>query len=158
ASDGPLFSLRRHRFNELTFDDFLLSKTQGAFLEESVRIGRSILICGATGCGKTTFLALLLRAFSLHERVAIIEQIPELPALSSGWIRLAERPASLDGAPSFDLEQVFREVLRLRPDRLVVGEIRSREARPFLQAMASGHGGSMATLHAASPEQAFERV
>jgi pilus assembly protein CpaF len=117
-----------------------------------------ILIAGPTGSGKTTFLAAFLQEFCHLERTVILEAIPELPAPGPHGINLCERIASLEGMGAVSLERLVAESLRLRPDRLVFGEIRGREARAFWEAISSGHQATIGTIHAASADEARSRL
>ena len=157
SADGPLFSLRRHRFETINLLDFgtadLLSPLINAF-----KNNEPILICGATSSGKTTLLTSMLKQFSLEDRAFIIESLPELPLLSPKWVRLSERPPNVEGIGAITMEKLIQESLRLRPDRLVVGEIRGHEARSFIELLFTGSGGIIATLHAGTPEQALYRL
>jgi pilus assembly protein CpaF len=158
SRDGPLFCVRRHRFEALTLDDFSMTAEVRGRLERHVEVGAPLVIVGATGCGKTSLLAALLRVHALEERVVVIETLPELPRLGPAWIRLAERPASLEGRGGVAADRLLAEALRLSPDRLVLGEIRGAEARAFVEAARTGHQGLMATLHAGSANEALARL
>lgn len=153
--DGPLLSLRRHRFASIQLDHFAGDRA-GAV--QAASDGSAMLIAGPTGAGKTSFLSALLAHHALSERVVVVESLQELPALSPSWIRLVERRANIEGAGAISLATLLHEAMRLRPDRLVVGEIRGPEARTFLEALTTGHRGVMATIHAGSPEQAYLRL
>jgi pilus assembly protein CpaF len=158
SRDGPLFCIRRHRFEALTLDDFSMTAEVRSRLERHVEVGAPLVIVGSTACGKTSLLAALLREHALDERVIVIETIPELPRLGPAWIRLAERPASLEGRGGIAADRLLAEALRLSPDRLVLGEIRGAEARAFVEAARTGHAGLMATLHAGSASEALARL
>ncbi len=157
SQDGPLFSLRRHRFESLKLADFAPPKLTNP-LSEYFLAGESILICGATSSGKTSLLSSLLKEYSLKERVFILEALPEFPLLSPRWVRLTEKPPNVEGVGVIPMEKLVQETLRLRPDRLVVGEIRGSEARSFLELLFTGSGGVAATLHAGTPDQALFRL
>jgi pilus assembly protein CpaF len=158
SQDGPIFSLRRHRMETLTLGDFEFDDQFLTSLERLLRERRSVVVCGPTGAGKTSILAALLREYAARERVVVLEDVPEIASISTSWIRLCARRASVEGQGAITLERLLAEALRLRPDRLVVGEIRGPEAAPFLQAMLSGHDGALTTIHAGSAEEAFERL
>lgn len=157
SQDGPLLSLRRHRFGVISLEDFGGSDTLKKQLACAVAQKRSLLIAGPTGSGKSTLLVALLAAYASKERVVILESIAEIPPLSPTWVRLLERLPNLEGIGAVPLERLLRESLRLRPDRLVLGEIRGGEAQPFLNALLSGHEGAMATIHAGSVNDARRR-
>ncbi len=153
SRDGPVASFRRHRFDLLTLADFPGS----ARVREWVQEKRNVLIAGPTGAGKTTLLAALLTEVAM-ERIILIEALPELPRFGPATVRLVERPRSLEGEGAVTLSRLVQESLRLRPDRLVLGEIRGHEAQAFLEAGFTGHGGLMATIHAGSADEATERL
>ncbi len=157
ARDGPLLSLRRHRLDLLKFRDFVGSEA-GETILQLLRLPRPLLISGPTGSGKTSLLIALLKELAADERVAILEQLPEIPRLSPFWIRLCAQSRDLSGRGAFDLNAIFDELLRLRPDRLVIGELRSQEARTFKRSLLAGHGAAWCTLHAGSPELVSERL
>ena len=158
SRDGPLVSLRRHRFDAIALEHFDGREGTLLGLREVVRRRTALLIAGPTGSGKTTLLAALLREFAPTERIVSIEALPELPKLSPYAVRLVGRPANLQGHGAICLERLVAEALRLRPDRLVIGEIRAGEASAFVDATRAGHGGVMATIHAASTLDAIKRL
>lgn len=161
SRDGPLFSMRRHRFDRLTVGDFGGSSDVKRRLMRALRLQRPILIAGPTGSGKTSLLAALLKEGAAGERIVVLESTAELPTLSPYCVRLQERPPSVEGrrvSPPISMEALLAEALRLRPDRLVIGEIRAGEARAFLDAARTGHGGTVATIHAEGPEAARARL
>jgi pilus assembly protein CpaF len=116
-----------------------------------------MVIVGPTGSGKSSLLAALLTS-AKDERIVILESLPELPRLSSLWVRLAARGANLEGMGAFSLAQLLVEALRLRPDRLVIGEVRGPEAGVLADALATGHAGVAATLHAGCDSSALARL
>ncbi|HEX9766602.1 MAG TPA: ATPase, T2SS/T4P/T4SS family [Nitriliruptorales bacterium] len=126
-------------------------------LRSAVRDRRNIVVCGRAGCGKTTLLARLLADVG-DDRVLIIEDTPELDAGTGHVVPLRTRPASPDGAGGVDLANLLRNALRMRPDRIVVGEVRGREVADMLQAMNTGHDGSMTSVHANGPSDALVRL
>lgn len=155
AQDEPLFSLRRHRFRQLGLGDFGLDE---ATIVELRRIAassnESLIVAGPTGAGKSTLLSALLKESLFEKRLLFLESVSELPLLSPRWIRLTERAADVEGSGAFSLPWLFGEALRMRPDRIVVGELRRGEVASFMQAIYSGHGGIFATIHAGSAEDA----
>jgi pilus assembly protein CpaF len=158
TQDGPLFSLRRHRFSSVGLQSFRASKEAHEKLRKHFQERLPLLIAGATGSGKTSLLAALLQEQALQERVFTIESLPELPLSSPFWVRLVERRASLEGAGAVDMGRLLHESLRLRPDRLIIGEIRSTEARAFIEALLTGHSGMAATIHAGNAKEAVSRL
>ena len=157
SQDGPLMTVRRHRFGHLSWNDFGGTSESKEKVLRAARNRRSLLIAGPTGSGKTSLLVTLLAEVAPQERVVIMESLAELPQLFPSWIRLLERPPNLEGIGATSVERLVREALRLRPDRIVLGEIRGKEARSFLGAILSGHGGGMATIHAGSVAEARSR-
>ncbi len=155
--DGPLLSLRRQRLSELQLKDFACLDFWNQ-LTELWRRPRPTFIIGSTGAGKTSLLIALLQYFSSSERVAILEQVPEIPRLSDRWIRLAARGLDVQGRGHFALEQVFDELLRLRPDTVAIGELRQDEAKALHRALLAGIGPVWCTLHADSPQAVCDRL
>ena len=159
--DGPVVAVRR--FTEAVPDLAGLlaagsvSAPQQRRLAEAVAARRNILISGGTGTGKTTVLNVLSKLIPPSERVVTIEDAAEL-RLSGHVVRLEARPANAEGAGAIGLEELLRHALRLRPDRIVVGEVRGPEALVMIGALATGHDGSMSTVHASSPEEALLRL
>lgn len=151
AIDGAVVSLRRHEFTALTLADFNDPHNLCDDCLTHVRGYKPLLVCGSTSSGKTTFLASLLRAVCQQERLAILESIVELPLMSSLWMR-----CQTQGDTS--MEVLIEEILRLRPDRFVIGEIRGQEIIAFVKAMTIGHLGLLTTLHAESSRQVQARI
>ncbi|ABS61695.1 type II secretion system protein E [Parvibaculum lavamentivorans DS-1] len=162
ALDGPILSVRKFKHIPLTGDDLVRSNMMTPemlkFLSGAVRGKRNILICGGTGSGKTTLLNVLSSYIGIKERLVTIEDAAELQLQQSHVVRLETRPSSPDGANEVTARDLLRNVLRMRPDRIILGEVRSSEAIEMLQAMGTGHDGSMATLHANGPRDALERL
>jgi pilus assembly protein CpaF len=154
--------IRRFPSVRFTLDDLvqarMLPPDAAARLTDLVRVRTSIVISGATGSGKTTLLNALLAQIGPEERVITIEETPELGPFSSHVVSLVARPPNVEGAGGVDLDTLVRASLRMRPDRIVVGEVRGREAQSALAAMSTGHEGSMLTLHARSAAEAPERL
>jgi pilus assembly protein CpaF len=151
ARDGPLLSLRRHRLDQLGLQDFM-SPAETEKLELHLRTDAPVFIMGPTGAGKTSLLVALLQRWAYEERVAILEQLAEIPRLSPYWIRVCAQEADLRGQGAFPLGWVFDELLRLRPDRLVIGELRREELVALKRSLLAGHRGVWCTLHASGPE------
>jgi len=158
VSPNALLSVRKHPSSAVSMDHLvqvqMLSESQALWLREQLRLGSTMLISGATSSGKTTLLRALLH--ELDERVIAIEQTPEL-FLAPPAITLTERIANQEGAGAIELDELVVHALRMRPDRIVVGEVRSKEFRVLLQAINNGHRGTMATLHASSCSMVAER-
>lgn len=147
SKDG-VFCIRRHQFSGICLNDFQINIQQKAMIEDAISNDQSILICGKTGSGKTTFLVSLLKAYFFEKRLAIIESLREIPNLSENWICLSEEKPKLDGSKDVGIFELIRECLRLRPDHMVVGELIDKEIVTFLETIVSGHGSGLATIHA----------
>jgi pilus assembly protein CpaF len=158
VSSVPLLSVRKHQAAQIRLAHLveaeMLTPSQALWLQEQVLAKRSILISGATSSGKTTLLRALLSGST--ERVIAIEQTPEL-MLQPPAVCLTERIANQEGVGAITLDELVVHALRMRPDRIVVGEVRSKEFQVLLQAINNGHLGTMATLHASSLSQVAER-
>jgi pilus assembly protein CpaF len=128
------------------------------YLSASIAGKKNILICGGTGTGKTTLLNVLSSYIGARERIVTIEDAAELQLQKAHVVRLETRPASTDGTNAVAARDLMRNALRMRPDRIILGEVRSSEAVEMLQAMGTGHDGSMATIHANGPRDALERL
>lgn len=150
SSDGGLFSLRKHRFTSIGVESFHFNDEVFDHMEELILNKKNILICGETGSGKTSLLISLLKKYSRSERVMLLESLAEMPLLFPSWARMVERTKTVGGHLEVSLDSLLKESLRLRPDRIVVGEIRGKEGVVFLESLIAGHSGCMATLHAAS--------
>ena len=128
------------------------------FLERSVKVRKNIVICGGTGSGKTTLLNVLSAAIPGHERVVTVEDAAELQLAQLHVVSLEARPPNLEGKGEYSIRDLVKNTLRMRPDRIVVGECRGGEAIDMLQAMNTGHEGSLTTTHANSPREAVARI
>ena len=157
AVDGPYVTVRRFAARTLPLTDFAPSAV-AARLEQAVRRRRAILVCGGTGAGKTTLLNALCQHLDPGERVVTIEDAAELRLPGDHVVRLESRPATADGLDAVTIRDLVRNALRMRPDRLIVGEVRGGEALDMVQAMSTGHEGSLSTCHADSPAQALRRL
>src|ERR1700690_3238339 len=162
AVDGPCMSIRRFGHNRLRADDLVAnnSLTDGMLelLAGSVKARLNILVSGGTGAGKTTFLNVLSSYISNRERIVTIEDAAELQLHQEHVVRLETRPPNIEGKGSVQQRQLMINSLRLRPDRIIVGEVRGEEALDMLQAMNTGHDGSLTTIHANSPRDALGRL
>ncbi len=162
AVDGPLLSIRRFSRDPLKPSDLVkkLSLTEGMleFVQGCVRARLNIIISGGTGAGKTTFLNVLSGFIPEDERIVTIEDAAELQLRQAHVARLETRPANLEGKGAIAQRHLLINALRMRPDRIVVGEVRGEEALDMLQAMNTGHDGSLTTIHANSPRDAISRL
>lgn len=162
ALDGPTLSIRKFRLQSMTIEDCVANQVMSAdmaeYLSAAVRSRLNILICGGTGAGKTTLLNMLSSFIGDRERLITIEDAAELQLRQSHVVRLETRPPTVDGSREVSSRELVRNALRMRPDRIILGEVRGVEAVEMLQAMSTGHDGSMATLHGNSPRDAFARL
>jgi pilus assembly protein CpaF len=159
---GPLLTIRK--FSKERYDLQKLvnigSMTQQAkeFVESAVAAELNILISGGTGSGKTTLLNALSSAISESERIVTIEDAAELKLAQAHVLRLEARPKNVEGQGEIPIRELVRNSLRMRPDRIIVGEVRGSETLDMLQAMNTGHDGSLSTVHANSPRDALSRI
>ena len=162
AIDGPILSIRRFGRDPLTADELLQNHTLTAPMLELLRgcvYGRmNVLISGGTGAGKTTLLNVLSSFISNRERIITIEDAAELQLHQEHVVRLETRPPNVEGKGAVRQRQLVINCLRMRPDRIVVGEVRGDEALDMLQAMNTGHDGSLTTIHANTPRDALTRL
>jgi len=157
AVDGPCVTIRRFAAVTLPLDDFC-GPAVTELLITAVGAGWNIVVCGSTGAGKTTLLNALCQHLPDGERVVTIEDAAELRLPGRHVVRLESRPATPDGLAAVSIRDLVRAALRMRPDRLVVGEVRGGEALDMLQALNTGHDGSLTTCHANSPVDALRRL
>jgi pilus assembly protein CpaF len=136
----------------------VLTPEMARFLERSVKVRKNIVISGGTGSGKTTLLNVLSGAIPDHERVVTVEDAAELQLVQPHVVGLESRPPNLEGKGEYSIRDLVKNALRMRPDRIVVGECRGGEAIDMLQAMNTGHEGSLTTTHANSPREAVARI
>jgi pilus assembly protein CpaF len=158
APDGPCVTIRRFSARALPITAFGLDDASALFIEAMVRAGWNIVVSGATSAGKTTLCNALARAIGPHERIVTIEETAELRLEQPHVVRLEARRANAEGAGAVDVRELVRAALRMRPDRLIVGEVRGGEALDMLQACNTGHDGSLSTVHANSPSDAIARL
>ena len=163
AIDGPCVTIRRFPEDPMSMEDLVrigsVTEECAEFLRKLVAAGYNIFISGGTGAGKTTFLGALAGFIPEGERVITIEDSAELRLRNvRNLVRLESRPANLEGAYEVTIRDLIRNSLRMRPDRIVVGEIRGEEALDMLQAMNTGHDGSLSTGHANSAEDMLSRI
>jgi pilus assembly protein CpaF len=158
APDGPCLTIRRFAVEVVGLSAFGLDAEGVALVEAMVRAGWNLVVAGATSAGKTTCANALARAIDPTERVVTIEETAELRLGLPHVVRLEARPANAEGAGAVGVRELVRAALRMRPDRLVVGEVRGGEAFDMLQALNTGHDGSVSTVHANSPTDALARL
>ncbi|WP_166144000.1 CpaF family protein [Methylosinus sp. RM1] len=162
AIDGPALTIRKFRKDKLTLDQLIryasISPEGGEVLKVIGRVRCNVLISGGTGSGKTTLLNCLTNYIDTDERVITCEDAAELQLQQPHVVRLETRPPNLEGQGSVTMRDLVKNCLRMRPERIIVGEVRGPEAFDLLQAMNTGHDGSMGTLHANSPREALGRL
>jgi pilus assembly protein CpaF len=162
AIDGPLLNIRKFVRGPLSMEDLInlgsCSESAFGFLKACVIARANILVSGGTSSGKTTLLNVMSGYIPSDERIVTIEDAAELQLQQRHVARLESRPSSPDGTPEVNLRDLVISSLRMRPDRLIVGEVRGPEALDMLQAMNTGHDGSMTTLHANKPRDALARL
>ena len=162
AVDGPALSIRRFRPRGFTAAQIVeigsWSPELAELLTDEVEARHNILVCGGTGSGKTTTLAAIAGLLGPNERVVTVEDTAELKLELNHVVRLEGRPASIEGRGEVSIRRLVRNALRMRPDRIIVGEVRGGEALDMLIALATGHDGSLTTIHAGSPEEALRRL
>jgi pilus assembly protein CpaF len=162
ALDGPILSIRRFMVMRPTMEEILLrgslSPMMGEVLQNIVKSKLNILISGGTGTGKTTLLNILSTFLDIHERVVTIEDAAELQLQKRNVCRMECRPPNIEGKGEITQRDLVRNSLRMRPDRIIVGEVRGPEVMDMFQAMNTGHEGSMTTIHANSPRDALLRL
>lgn len=160
--NGPILTIRKFKEELANIDDFLrtgaLTPAMATFLEASVQAKLNIIICGGTGSGKTTLLNCLSSFIGNDERIITIEDAAELKLKQNHVISLETRLTNYEGEGEITIRDLVRNSLRMRPDRIIVGEVRGKEAFDMLQAMNTGHNGSLTTLHANSPQDALNRL
>jgi pilus assembly protein CpaF len=159
---GPLITIRKFSRRRLTLDDMIklgtLSQETVELLQRCIRAQLNMLIAGGTGSGKTTLLNALSTAIPNEERIVTIEDAAELRLNQEHVLRLEARPKDLAGENEIPIRALVRNSLRMRPDRIIVGEVRGAEALDMLQAMNTGHDGSLSTIHSNSPRDALSRI
>lgn len=162
ALDGPSLSIRRFAVNPLELEDLINSQTLipqiAELLKGIVRSRLNVIISGGTGSGKTTLLNVLSRFIPENERIVTIEDAAELQLKQEHLVRLETRPANIEGKGEIVQRDLVRNSLRMRPDRIILGEVRGKEAFDMLQAMNTGHDGSLTTVHANTPRDALIRL
>ncbi len=162
AIDGPLLSIRRFSVEQLTMESLIalgsLTGPVARLLESIVKARLNVLVSGGTGAGKTTLLNVLSGFIPASERIVTIEDSAELQLQQPHVVRLETRPENVEGKGAVTQRDLLRNSLRMRPDRIIVGEVRGAEALDMLQAMNTGHDGSLTTVHANTPRDALTRI
>ncbi|MHA6482827.1 CpaF family protein [Paenibacillus sp. strain BS8-2] len=159
---GPVLTIRKFRKDPYTINDLIsfhsMTIPMARFLEAAMASKLNIIISGGTGSGKTTLLNVVSTSIPLGERIITIEDSAELRLNRKNVVSLEARPANMEGAGEISIRQLVRNALRMRPDRIIVGEVRGGEALDMLQAMNTGHEGSLTTIHANTPQDAITRL
>src|SRR5205823_1146577 len=159
---GPLVTIRKFSNKRLDLNELVrlgtLSEETVDFLQRCILAQLNVLISGGTGTGKTTLLNALSQAISDSERIVTIEDAAELALKQNHVLRLEARPKNIEGSGEITIRQLVRNALRMRPDRIIVGEVRGAESLDMLQAMNTGHDGSLTTVHANPPRAALARI
>jgi pilus assembly protein CpaF len=162
ALKGPCITIRKFKRDALRIEDLIKYKTvtpqMAEFIEMCVKAKRNIVISGGTGSGKTTTLNVVSSFIPEDERIITVEDAAELQLRQEHWVQLESRPPNLEGKGAITIRDLVKNCLRMRPERIVVGECRSGEALDMLQAMNTGHDGSLTTLHANTPRDALARM
>ncbi|HEY1087241.1 MAG TPA: CpaF family protein, partial [Archangium sp.] len=162
ALKGPCITIRKFKRDKLQVGDLVkyksLTPQMAEFLEMCVRAHKNMVISGGTGSGKTTLLNVISSFIQDDERIVTVEDAAELNLTQDHWVQLESRPPNLEGKGAITIRDLVKNCLRMRPDRIIVGECRAGEALDMLQAMNTGHDGSLTTLHANTPRDALARL
>jgi len=162
ALKGPCLTIRKFPIQRLTMDDLIdfgsISKAAATFMRAAIIDHRSVLISGGTGSGKTTMLNVMSSFIPYRERIVTIEDTSELRLHQEHVVSLESKPANVEGTGAYTIRDLVKNALRMRPDRIIVGECRGSEALDMIQAMNTGHDGSMTTIHANSSQEVIERL
>ncbi|MFY9401814.1 MAG: ATPase, T2SS/T4P/T4SS family [Candidatus Omnitrophota bacterium] len=162
ALTGPNITIRKFRKERFKIEELVgfgsLSNDMADFIRASVLARKNMIVSGGTGSGKTTVLNILSAAIPNDERIITIEDAAELKLSQEHWVRLESRPPNIEGKGAITIRDLFRNTLRMRPDRIIVGECRGLESLDMLQAMNTGHDGSMTTIHANSTQDVLSRL
>ncbi len=162
AMIGPVITIRKYLRELNSMEDLIqkrtLNKQMAAFLIAAIKAKLNIVFCGATGCGKTTLLNVLSSHIPHHERIITIEDTAELRLMQDHVVSLQSKPANIEGKGAVTIRDLFVNSLRMRPDRLIVGEVRGDEILDMVQSISSGHSGALAIVHADSPKECFNRM
>ena len=159
---GPVMTIRKFSRELSTLDDLVerrtLNKLMSLFLISAIKAKLNIVFCGSTGSGKTTLLNVLSSHIPEHERIITIEDTSELRLMQEHVVSLQAKTANMEGKGEVTIRDLFVNSLRMRPDRIIIGEVRGHEILDLVQSIASGHSGSLAIVHADSPEECFNRM
>ena len=159
---GPVMTIRKFSRDLTTLDDLIekntLNKRMAAFLIAAIKGKLNIVFCGSTGSGKTTLLNVLSSHIPEHERIITIEDTSELRLMQDHVVPLQAKAANMEGKGEVTIRDLFVNSLRMRPDRIIIGEVRGHEILDLVQSIASGHSGSLAIVHADSPQECFNRM
>ncbi len=159
---GPILTIRKFSKEINSLEDLIklkmLDERMAAFLITAIQAKLNIVFCGSTGTGKTTALNVLSRNISEEERIITIEDTPELRLKQDHVVTLQTKPANIEGRGEITIQDLFVNSLRMRPDRIIIGEVRSHEMMDLIQSIASGHSGALAVVHADSPEDGVDRM
>jgi pilus assembly protein CpaF len=159
---GPVMTIRKFSRDLTTIDDLIerktLNKQMAVFLIAAIKAKLNIVFCGSTGSGKTTLLNVLSSHIPGHERIITIEDTSELRLMQEHVVSLQAKAANVEGKGEVSIRDLFVNSLRMRPDRIIIGEVRGHEILDLVQSIASGHAGSLAIVHADSPEECFNRM
>ena len=158
APDGPCITIRRFLKHNFSIKDFCHSEVYEEAIQQLIVERKNLVIAGPTSSGKTTFLNALMNEIPKSERIVSVEETSELSTSHLHWIRLVTRKPNSEGVGSISLGDLVKATLRMRPDRIVVGEVRSVESFDLMQALNTGHDGSLCTIHANSPVEVISRL
>ena len=162
AMVGPVITIRKYLKELATVEDLMqkrtLNRAMADFLVSAIKAKLNIVFCGATGCGKTTLLNVLSAHIPDHERIITIEDTAELRLMQKHVVGLQSKPSNIEGKGAVTIRDLFVNSLRMRPDRIIVGEVRGDEILDMVQSISSGHSGSLAIIHADSPKESFNRM
>lgn len=162
SQQGPIMTIRKFSRELTTIDDMIekstINKPMAAFLIAAIKAKLNIIFCGSTGSGKTTLLNVLSRHIPEHERIITIEDTAELRLMQEHVVSLQSKAANIEGRGQVTIRDLFVNSLRMRPDRIIIGEVRGEEILDLVQSIASGHAGSLAIVHADSPQECFNRM
>lgn len=159
---GPVMTVRKFNDAISTVDDLLnlkmIDKNIATLLIAAMKAKFNVIFCGSTGAGKTTMLNVFSRHIPKEERIVTIEDTPELHLLQDHVVTLVSKPANIEGRGEITMRELFVNSLRMRPDRIIIGEVRGEEMLDLIQSISSGHSGSLAIVHAETPEDCFNRM
>jgi len=162
SMQGPVMTIRKFSRDLTTIDDMIerrtLNKQMAVFLGAAIKAKLNIVFCGSTGSGKTTLLNVLSRHIPEHERIITIEDTAELRLMQEHVVALQAKAPNIEGKGAVSIRDLFVNSLRMRPDRIIIGEVRGEEILDLVQSIASGHAGALAIVHADSPQECFNRM